>query len=203
MHAALQEFHEQGGTETQPVEQLLQKLETSWVGAGYASPEEQAARMDQGQQMLAGYYQAEEERPAETLFLERMLSLPQDDFVLVGRVDRVDRRPDGMLEVVDYKSGSYLPTTEELQEDLAVGIYQLLTGRALDAVPIMGTIYNLRSNETVSIVRDEPGLQQVQAHVQDVFHVLNNDTRFDPQPGRHCVYCDYASYCPAALWDPT
>lgn len=198
LHAALQDFHEQGGAETQPVETLLENLQTSWVDAGYQTPQEAAVRFDLGQELLTAYYQAAEERQAETLFVEKMLSLPLEGFVLSGRVDRVDRRPDGLLEVIDYKSGGYLPSVDELENDTAIGIYQLLVARKMEETPIIGAIYNLRANQSVSIVRDESQLKQVESRVQSHFQVLSRDTTFTPLPGPHCRYCDYASYCPAA-----
>lgn len=198
LHSTLQDFHQAGGTATQEVGQLLEGLQTSWVDAGYATPEEASARFDLGQQVLTAYYEAEEQRESETLFLEKMLSVPQEGFILTGRVDRVDRRPDGLLEVLDYKSGSYLPTAQELEEDLAIAIYQLLVSRTLGTTPVIGTIYNLRSNEAVSLLRDQAALEDVEQQVKEVFTTLNGDTDWEPNPNSQCRYCDFASYCPAA-----
>ena len=197
LHAALQDFHREGGAGTQQVETLLSNLEDSWVAAGYASSEEQAERLQAGQEMLAAYYQHAEAQQAETILVEKMLSLPQEEFVLAGRVDRVDRWPDGLVEVVDYKSGSYLPGLQELEEDLAVGIYQLLVSRTLETTPVKGTIYNLRANESVSILRDEPALVQVEERVRDIYSTLSADSSFTPRPGSQCLGCDFVPYCPA------
>ena len=198
VHSALQTFHEAGGTQTQDVGQLLGQLDAAWVDAGYTTPEQQAASLTLGQQMLASYYEAAEQKAAETLFLERTLSVPRDGYLLTGRVDRIDRRPDGLIEVVDYKSGGYLPTAEELANDLAIGIYQVLVARNMDAKPIVGTILNLRSGDSVSLIRDEPQLQIVEQHVSEVVASIRSDTKFQPVPGRYCDWCDFAQYCPAA-----
>jgi putative RecB family exonuclease len=204
LHGALQEFHEQGGAETQQVGDLLGQLQTSWVDAGYASAEDQAARLELGQQMLVSYFEAEtmrhaaEEKPAETLFVEKTLTAPANGYSLTGRIDRIDRRADGLLEVVDYKSGSYLPDAEELAEDLAIAIYQLLVARAFESPAVLGTIYNLKLNQGISLLRDEPALAQVADEVDQVFHTLSADTTYIPTPGPACRHCDYARYCPAA-----
>jgi putative RecB family exonuclease len=196
IHGALQDFHAAGGTATQPVETLLGNLEQSWVTAGYTTPEEQQIRFDLGQELLSNYYKAEEVRASETLFVEKTLSIPLPGFVLAGRLDRIDRRPDGLLEIVDYKSGSYLPSPEELKDDLAISIYQLLAARHFQSMPVFGTIYNLRANEGVSIVRGEDELKAVEDHVGDVFRILSSDTEFKPNPGWECKHCDFIRYCP-------
>ena len=204
LHAALQDFHVQGGSATQPVDQLMAQLETSWVSAGYQSPEEQVAHFDLGQQILSEYYRTDEERrqevgpPSETLFLERTLSIPRSGFVLTGRVDRLDRRPDGVLEVLDYKSGGYMPSPEDLAGDVAIGIYQVLVSGTYHEAPVVGTIYNLRQNEAVSITRDQTALDEVAESVDESVRVLNDDTQYEPAPGPKCRYCDFAGFCPAA-----
>lgn len=203
LHSALQEFHEQGGSRTQEVGALLEGLQNSWVDAGYATPQEQAERFDLGQQLLESYYQAESFRqsdraPSDTLFMEKTLSTPLDGFVLTGRIDRVDRRPDGLVEVLDYKSGWYVPTQEDLENDLAIAIYQLLVATELRTAPVLGTIYNLRANEAVSIQRDQARLEAVRENVTELFHILDRDEEYVPTPGAHCDHCDYSRYCPVA-----
>ncbi|MCA1595323.1 MAG: PD-(D/E)XK nuclease family protein [Chloroflexi bacterium] len=201
LHSTLQGFHQQGGVQTQQPADLLKGLETSWVDAGYKNREEQAARFDLGQQLLSAYYEVEARRESETLFMEKMLSVPQEGFVLTGRIDRIDRRPDGVLEVVDYKSGSYLPALSELEEDLAIAVYQLLVSKAMDSEPVVGTIYNLRANESVSLSRDGQALQEVQSRVGNLFQIISTDSEYLPRPGSQCRYCDFARYCPeAAEW---
>ena len=47
--------------------------------------------------------------------------------MLRGRVDRVDRRPDGSYELIDYKTGK--PRTEDqLREDVQLSLYQWVPG---------------------------------------------------------------------------
>ena len=198
LHSTLQGFHEQGGSQTQQPADLLKGLEASWIDAGYQSAEEQSARFDLGQQILTAYYKAETKRESETLFMEKVLSVPQRGFVLTGRVDRIDRRADGLLEVVDYKSGSYLPTIEELEQDLAIAVYQLLVSQSMESEPVVGTIYNLRACESVSLARNGAALEEVQARVGDLFHIISSDMEYLPRPGSQCRHCDYTAYCPDA-----
>ena len=44
--------------------------------------------------------------------------------LLRGRVDRVDRHPDGTYELIDYKTGR-AKTEEELREDVQLSVYQM------------------------------------------------------------------------------
>src|SRR4051812_28405126 len=105
LHRTLQLFHERGGAEQVSLEELQAQLREKWSEAGYASAEEAAAHLEAGEQVLEQYYAASPEPGRTTLWTEKTVQHRYEDFVLFGKVDRLDRRPDGALEVVDYKSG--------------------------------------------------------------------------------------------------
>ena len=101
-----------------------------------------------GQEMMQAYHAAASERRehgVETLFTEKTIKTDMGPFILSGRVDRIDRHPDGTLEVVDYKSGRLETTQEEVSDDLAMNIYQLILRRSYPGSRVMATIYCLRS----------------------------------------------------------
>ena len=50
-----------------------------------------------GEAVLQQYYQAPRETGRETLWTEKTVQHRYEDFVLFGKVDRLDRRPDGRL----------------------------------------------------------------------------------------------------------
>jgi RecB family exonuclease len=43
---------------------------------------------------------------------------------LIGKIDRVDQLPDGIIEIIDYKTGKK-PAAKELENDLQLAIYAL------------------------------------------------------------------------------
>src|SRR5690606_17825160 len=66
-------------------------------------------------------YEREQER--EILDVEVRFEVPLNGNTLVGRIDCVSRRPDGTLEIIDYKSGKTPPTGAE--KELQLGMYQI------------------------------------------------------------------------------
>ncbi|HTE18037.1 MAG TPA: PD-(D/E)XK nuclease family protein, partial [Armatimonadota bacterium] len=120
-------------------------------------------------------------------------------FVLFGKIDRLDRRADGALEVVDYKSGRLSVTEDEVRDSLALRIYQLLVARQHPGTPVYTGILCLRSGKAASVLRLADELAEVEREVADVVRTLLADEVMAPTPGPQCRDCPYPRICPAGL----
>jgi putative RecB family exonuclease len=196
LHRALQQFHEQGGAEFVPLEQLLGQLRERWNAAHFPSPEEGEAHLTAGEAVLQQYYNTVPEPGRETLWTEKMVQHRYPDYVLIGKVDRLDRRPDRSLEVIDYKSGRLTVTEEEVRDSLALSIYQLLVARQNPGVPVYATLLCLRSGATASTLRSPEELDQVETEVGEVVHAILRDEQMLAVPGDQCRDCVYPPACP-------
>jgi len=197
LHRALQAFHERGGVEQVSLEELQAELRERWSAAGYASPEEAAAHLQAGEELLRQYYQSAPEPGRSTLWTERTVQHRYEDFVLFGKVDRLDRRPDGALEVVDYKSGRLTVTAEEVRASLALKVYQLLVARENPGTEVYTGILCLRSGVHVSIHRGAEELEEAEREIRQIVHTLLLDEAMAPIPGPQCRDCVYPRVCPA------
>src|SRR5207244_3680620 len=146
LHGVLRSFHEEGAVQT--AEELAVRVEESWVSAGFDSQQQESEYRTAGIGMIQAYREAHVERAAaevETILAERQIKTDMGAFFLAGRIDRVDRHPDGSIEVVDYKSGRLEVTLEDVSSSLAMNIYQLILQRLYPEARVFGTIYCLRS----------------------------------------------------------
>lgn len=196
LHRALQQFHARGGAAQVPLDELQTTLRESWTVAGYASPEEAEAQLERGIQMLAEHHARGTEPGRETLWTERTVQRQYPEFVLFGKVDRLDRRPDGSLEVVDYKSGRRTVTDEEVRDELALAIYQLLVARENPGVPVHTGILCLRTGDCASVVRTDEELDHFEAHICELVRRIIADETMEPIPGEQCRTCVYPRVCP-------
>lgn len=195
MHRALQEFHNQGGAAQVSLDDLLTHLRERWSDAGFGSAEEADEHLTHGEAMLARYYVAQEPG-RETVGTELTVSHRYDDFVLFGKIDRLDRRPDGALEVVDYKSGRWEITEAEVRESLPMRVYQLVVARQHPGVPVYSTIVALRSGAIASTLRTASELDDVEREVSETVRAILRDERMLAVPGEQCRDCVYPRVCP-------
>ena len=195
LHRALQEYHQAGGPDAENPEKQVSRLQEGWIGAGYDSAEEERERLSLGSEILSAYHESRGGQEGVTLFTEKTLRSDMGEYVLTGRLDRLDQLPDGALEVVDYKSGGHLPTPEEVGDDLALAVYQLLCVRTMGCPRVKASIYHLRTNQKISIVRAAAEVEPIAASVDAVFAEIQAEETFERAPGDHCAGCDFALRC--------
>ena len=197
LHRALQDFHSSGGHETQTPEQLAERLKNTWVSTGYNSRQEEREHLEIGVRLLHDYYE-NSKSGSVTLMTERQLREDMGDFVLIGRIDRLDERPDGTIEIVDYKSGRESVTEAEVANDLAMSIYQLLAKKKYPDRQVMATIHCLRTGQIASASLSDEELTELEKmirHVASEMLKITEDTEIPPSRKRICDGCDFYKIC--------
>ena len=199
LHAALQRFHDSNDVGVTTTAEAVAALEESWIDAGYTSAEEMADALGEGREIIERHVQEAIARPsqAKSIFVEKQFRADLGEFALIGRVDRVDEHPDGSLEIVDYKSGRPDITTEEVESDLAMGIYQLLLHRQFPLVPLKATIIALRTGRFASASLSPEQLQELEFDVIELGRRMLN-TNWDEHTPVHkalCEKCDFIKLC--------
>src|SRR5256886_5118299 len=98
----------------------------AWARERFCAPEQAPSLQDLGRDYLRRAFDAGD--LSKPLLLEQPFSLRVDGLRLSGRIDPADRHPDGMYEVIDYKTGS-ARRASEFQRDLQLGVYALAPRR--------------------------------------------------------------------------
>lgn len=200
LHGVLQRFHDEGDTGVETVDQAIAAMEESWIDAGFSSAEEMQEAFGEGKEILERYVAAAKDRPrlAKTLFVEKMLRHDFAEFNLIGRLDRVDEYPDGSLEIVDYKSGRSTVLAEDVQNDLAMSVYQLLLKRKYPDRPVRATIVALKTGDQASYAMSDAELDEFERDIEMLGQqILFNTDFFEAVavPKRLCYTCDFQPLC--------
>ena len=195
LHRTLANLHEQGGPHVQSLEETQQQLALTWSTAGYESQAQSQAELERGKQLLEAYFQDWSADEGTPLILEKRFSAPFRSTTFLGIVDRLDRRPDGSLEVIDYKSG-HAPEHVPAATIQQLAIYHHLIRYKLDEAPQHHSVHYLASNVRLILPHDEGWIEDVLTAAYETVLRLEADERFVPNPGRHCEWCDYRRYCP-------
>jgi len=199
LHNVLQRFHDEGDAGVRTVDQALAAMEESWIDVGFTSAEEMQEAFAEGKEILSKYVAAamQEETPAKTLFVEKMLRYEFPEFALIGRIDRVDEYPDGTLEIVDYKSGRETVSVDDVRSDIAMAVYQLLVRRKYPDQPVRATIIALRSGDRASYSMTDEELSEFESDVHrlgiDIVSTGHEDHVPTPKP--LCPRCDFLPLC--------
>ena len=126
IHRTLEEYHR---CSNDPSE-LFDYYDDCWLGAGYATAGEQMEWYLKGKKMLEVYQQHEYERKTTVDSTEREFIFQEGEWTLRGKIDRIDKHPDGSWEVIDYKTGTDVDLTLPVTDSLQLGIYAVGARRA-------------------------------------------------------------------------
>jgi putative RecB family exonuclease len=149
---------------------------------------------------LDKYFQLEDPtrlEPAEReLYVETLLD---SKLLLRGFIDRMDVAPNGMVRLVDYKSGSSPGEMFEAKALFQMKFYGLVVWRTRGVIPAMLQLIYLGNGEILRYVPDEADLLATEKKVQAVWHAIrqaemSGDWR--PRRSRLCDWCSYQDKCP-------
>ncbi len=146
IHRALEAYH---ALSNDPSE-LLNYYDDCWLGAGYSSAGEQMEWYLKGKKMMEDYAQAEYERKTTVDSTEREFIFEYDGWTLRGKIDRIDKQPDGSWEVIDYKTGTDVDLSAPITDSLQLGIYSVGARRAWNMQKGKVTYYFTAFNQTQS-----------------------------------------------------
>lgn len=199
LHRVLERFHDSGDQGVETVGQALLAYEENWIEAGYESPEAMAEALGEGKEIIERHVEREQEAPrtGRTLFVEKLLKKDLGRFRFIGRLDRIDEREDGTLEIVDYKSGRETVSEAEVASDLAMSAYQMLVRHAYPGRAVVATVHALRTGATASVSLSDDALFEFE---QDLVYVGEEivGREFEevvPVRKRLCDGCDFRPLC--------
>ncbi len=198
IHNVLERFHkEPPENEEEGLGQLNYLFETGWRRTGFGSTDDELQFRDRAREALRLYWERERMSEGEPVWLERKFDFKVGEHHVRGRVDRVDRLPDGDYELIDYKTGER-KTEAELESDLQLALYRLAAREAWDIEASTGSYYYVLDADKVAAPSKPDDAERVERTVLQVGEgILGQD--FEPRPSPTvCSWCDYRLVCPAA-----
>jgi DNA helicase-2/ATP-dependent DNA helicase PcrA len=195
VHQVLERYH--GGGSEPGLPSLLGLLEAGWRRGGFGDSEEERQFRAKATQALVRYHDRFREEDAEPVWFERAFQFRMGPHLLRGRVDRVDRLPDGGYELIDYKTGRP-KTAAQLREDVQLSLYAVGARESWELDAAQQAYYYVLDDEKVPVERSEEDRDWI---TETVFTVADGiqGQGFEPTPSwAACSMCDYRIACPAA-----
>jgi DNA helicase-2/ATP-dependent DNA helicase PcrA len=197
-HNVLERFHKEPPENPDEGLRVLNRLfESGWRRTGFGSTDDELQFRDRAREALRLYWERERESEGEPVWLERKFDFKVGDHHVRGRVDRVDRLPDGDYELIDYKTGER-KSEDDLADDLQLALYRMAAREAWDIEASTGSYYYVLDAEKVPAPTRPDDAERVERTVLQVGEgILGQD--FEPRPSPSvCSWCDYRLICPAA-----
>ncbi|CAN5568150.1 RecB family exonuclease [soil metagenome] len=155
--------------------------------------------------LLTTYFALEDPQrlePADReLYVEHLLD---SRLLLRGYVDRVDVNADGMVRIVDYKTGRSPGEGFEGAALFQLKFYALVLWRSTGRVPDLLQLVYLGNGEVLRCHPDEQDLAATERKVNAIWAAIERDAqsgRWLPRQSVLCGWCDHRALCP--VWGGT
>lgn len=181
-----------------PLAELLELYEKNWISDWYKNKRQREEYYAKGKEILRMFYAAEAEKWTVPVSLEGWFKIKVGDYLVHGRIDRVDKLSDGTLEIIDYKTGASKEKIIGDDKDQLL-IYQIAASTLPEysqiGQPSKLTFYYLNDTIKTSFIGDDKDLAKIKDKlVAAIDAVHSND--FTPTPNQHvCKYCDFRDIC--------
>jgi putative RecB family exonuclease len=116
-----------------------------------------------------------------------------DNILLKGRIDRVDKEPNGGLHIVDYKTGKMPAEINQLQ----LHIYALILSRKQELPVKRASYLYLEVGKFQTIELTVQDLKQATSYVIDMVARIREETEYSATPNIYCWNCDFLEICPS------
>ncbi|MFL5851817.1 MAG: ATP-dependent helicase [Solirubrobacteraceae bacterium] len=196
VHQVLERYHAVGA-ESKTLAELLGLLEAGWRRGGFGDSDEERQLRAKAIEALSRYHERFQSEPADPVWLERAFAFKLGDHLVRGRVDRVDRLPDGGFELIDYKTGRP-KSAAQLKSDVQLSLYAVGAREAWQLDAAQQAYYYVLDDAKVPVERSAEDRDWVTDTVLEVADGIMSQG-FEPTPSyAACSVCDYRIVCPAA-----
>jgi DNA helicase-2/ATP-dependent DNA helicase PcrA len=177
------------------LDRLLSLFEAGWRRTGFGSSDDELQYRDRAVAALARYHERSSRSDSRPVWLERSFSFAIGPHSLRGRVDRVDRLPEGGYELIDYKTGERRTGSDE---DVQLALYRLGAREAWQLDADLGSYWYVLEDERVPVPAAPDDAERVERTVLEVGGGIEGQD-FEPRPSYEiCSWCDYRLICPAS-----
>ncbi len=141
----------------------MELFHQSWRRSGFGDSDDELQFRDRAVAALEDYWKRDRESDSEAVWFERSFAFRIGPHLLRGRVDRVDRHPDGSFELIDYKTGR-AKSEQELREDVQLSVYQMGARESWGLETSAQSYFYVLTGEKVPVEHSDEELERVQGN---------------------------------------
>ena len=188
----------QNGVKAPSLDELLAFYDQSWIDDWYLDGKQKADYYKTGKDILRAFYNSEKDNWTIPVAMEGWFKIKVGEYLVHGRIDRIDKLPDGTLEIIDYKTGKSKTSVEGEDKDQLL-IYQI----AVNQLPEYNregkagrlTYFYLNDNTKVSFLGTDKEIDKLKDKmITTISEIKSGNFQATPSP-QVCKSCDFRNIC--------
>lgn len=180
------------------LDELLELYEKSWIGDWYENSRQKEAYYKKGKDILKIFYQTQENNWTIPISLESAFKIKVGDYLINGRIDRIDQLSDGSLEIIDYKTGK--PKEKLVGDDKNQLLIYQIAAQSLPEYKNIGEVsklvfYYLEDGTRLEFIGKDKELEKIQDKLLQTIEQIKSHN-FTAKPNKFtCEHCDFKHIC--------
>lgn len=179
------------------IDEIYQIYQQKWIDDWYDDAQNKKHCYKAGKKILKEFYECHQNNWPVPLYLEKPFHINLDNYILKGRIDRIDKINDNTgIEIIDYKTSLY---KEKLCSDdkTQLLIYQIALENYVPP-PQKLTYYYLdeKKQGAISFIGNADEISKTKKELIDTNNQIKQ-SNFPAKPSEFtCKYCDFRNICP-------
>lgn len=195
LHQALHYFYDTKIPQPPSLEELLRFYQDIWVKDGYGSEDEEKQYFEYGKHILSEFYNRHIKGFHIPFAVEDIFNTEMDGIAVTGKIDRIEKLPDGRIEIIDYKSNKKPFTLDKLKRESQLSMYQIGAKKKYGLKVEKLTFYHLRSQTPFSVgSHPKEQIDTLRKQIIEVADGIQKE-KFEPKRNNYCP-CEFAQHCP-------
>jgi DNA helicase-2/ATP-dependent DNA helicase PcrA len=177
-------------------EDAIAILKASWDASAYTSKKQEDEYWAKALGLLDNYFAWESTNRNSVVEVERRFSFPFGNHPMRGKIDRLERRPDGGLVVVDFKTGSLssAPSRNTVKDEIQLNLYALAIFEEFGELPAEAAYLYLKETKYIPYVPTPETIAMFRSRLDGLIgNVLAG--QFPSRQSYDCGRCDYREIC--------
>lgn len=199
VHLTCKEFY-QRRAEERSIENLYDIFRETWKRSGirafFKSREEEKELGEKGLYMLSNFYNSFGQKVP--YLIEHYMENIFKDYILFGRVDRIDLSADGTLQIVDYKTNKYYDVGEDNEErerkTIQLKFYAYLLN-SLKPNVTSASYYYFEEDKFDTVEFNRESAKYLGEWFDEIVNDIRYDRTFEKKFGKHCNFCNFYKLC--------
>ena len=155
--------------------------------------------IQRAEEMVETYIKWENETKNEIVDIELPFDVKIGDITFTGRIDRLEKNPDGKFEVVDFKSGKTVKSKNKAKTDVQLNIYAKVVEKLKGELPVKASLFYVEKDKMVEYAVTEESVNETIDTIKDMTKEILSEN-FTATPSYNaCMFCSYQSICDAKV----
>ncbi len=190
MHLVLRDLYRHSGQSPESI------LDNNWIHEGYQSKKHEEDSKKRIADFLSEYLKTDLHKQAKPLYLEQPFVFKIDDLKIGGKFDRVDDLGDGVVEIIDYKTGANVPSKRDIDINLQMTVYAMAAAETMQKSieKIKLSFYYFDTASKVTTVRTKEQLEVAKKELLQIRDEIQK-SNFQCSGSIICQNCEFKILC--------